>query len=235
MKRRPAGIQARRRNRTQCTGRRRFFRIYSERRKIPLVIIVVSRISVFQRFFSWHRPAGLLPGTDGCRCSDSSRYPELQMGLIEGINEDGTSRYVTSAISRHGRLPGDMDFAATGTRMVLLHSDGYHARSVQRDSGAGTEPGKVKVKVHILENMLEELPELGERTVSICNESYLHADLDKVRLVIGPGEDRNRIVEETGAQIAHLRRRDVGGSAIHSEIRSVRKSAKERNRESSRS
>ena len=144
----------------------------------------------------------------------------IAMGLIEGINEDGTSRYaILSDIQGMEDFLGDMDFMGTGTPdgvTALLMDIKVHglSREILEQALNQAKEGRA----HILENMLEELPEpRKELSPYAPRVIFMRVDPDKVRLVIGPGgKTVNRIVEETGVKI-DISDDDVGKICIYSE------------------
>ena len=144
----------------------------------------------------------------------------IAMGLIEGINEDGTSRYaILSDIQGMEDFLGDMDFKVTGTPdgVTALQMDiKVHGLSIEILEQALNQAKEGRA--HILENMLEELPEpRKELSPHAPRVIFMRVDPDKVRLVIGPGgKTVNRIVEETGVKI-DISDDDVGKICIYSE------------------
>ena len=144
----------------------------------------------------------------------------IAMGLIEGINEDGTSRYATlSDIQGMEDFLGDMDFKVTGTPdgVTALQMD-IKVHGLSREILEQALNQAKEGRAHILENMLEELPEpRKELSPYAPRVIFMRVDPDKVRLVIGPGgKTVNRIVEETGVKI-DISDDDVGKICIYSE------------------
>jgi polyribonucleotide nucleotidyltransferase len=129
----------------------------------------------------------------------------IAMGLIEGLNEDGSSRYaILSDIQGMEDALGDMDFKVTGTPdgVTALQMDiKVHglSREILKEA---LEQAKIG-RAHILSNMLEELSEpRAELSPYAPRFVSMNIDPDKIRLVIGPGgKTINRIVDETGAKI----------------------------------
>jgi polyribonucleotide nucleotidyltransferase len=142
----------------------------------------------------------------------------IAMGLIEGFNEDGSSRFaILSDIQGMEDFLGDMDFKVTGTPdgVTALQMDiKVHGLSREILSQA-LEQAKVG-RAHILENMLEEIAEPRKELSPYAPRFIsMRVDPDKIRLVIGPGgKTVNRIVEETGAKI-DISDDDVGFIAIY--------------------
>lgn len=144
----------------------------------------------------------------------------IAMGLIEGINEDGTSRYaILSDIQGMEDFLGDMDFKVTGTPdgVTALQMD-IKVHGLSREILEQALNQAKEGRAHILENMLEELPEPREELSPYAPRViFMRVDPDKVRLVIGPGgKTVNRIVEETGVKI-DISDDDVGKICIYSE------------------
>ncbi len=142
----------------------------------------------------------------------------IAMGLIEGFNEDGSSKFaILSDIQGMEDFLGDMDFKVTGTPdgVTALQMDiKVHGLSKEIMEQA-LEQAKVG-RAHILQNMLEEIPEPRKELSPYAPRFIsMRIDPDKVRLVIGPGgKTVNRIVEETGAKI-DISDDDVGFIAIY--------------------
>ena len=144
----------------------------------------------------------------------------IAMGLIEGINEDGTSRYaILSDIQGMEDFLGDMDFKVTGTPdgVTALQMD-IKVHGLSREILEQALNQAKEGRAHILENMLVELPEpRKELSPHAPRVIFMRVDPDKVRLVIGPGgKTVNRIVEETGVKI-DISDDDVGKICIYSE------------------
>ena len=144
----------------------------------------------------------------------------IAMGLIEGINEDGSSRYaILSDIQGMEDFLGDMDFKVTGTPdgVTALQMD-IKVHGLSREILEQALNQAKEGRAHILENMLEELPEpRKELSPYAPRVIFMRVDPDKVRLVIGPGgKTVNRIVEETGVKI-DISDDDVGKICIYSE------------------
>lgn len=153
----------------------------------------------------------------------------IAMGLIEGINEDGTSRYaILSDIQGMEDFLGDMDFKVTGTPdgVTALQMD-IKVHGLSREILEQALNQAKEGRAHILENMLEELPEpRKELSPYAPRVIFMRVDPDKVRLVIGPGgKTVNRIVEETGVKI-DISDDDVGKICIYSEDMASAEAAK---------
>ena len=142
----------------------------------------------------------------------------IAMGLIEGFNEDGSSKFaILSDIQGMEDFLGDMDFKVTGTPdgVTALQMDiKVHGlnREILKQALEQAKIGRAK----ILENMLEEIPEpRAELSKYAPRFISMRVDPDKIRLVIGPGgKTVNRIVDETGAKI-DISDDDVGFIAIY--------------------
>jgi polyribonucleotide nucleotidyltransferase len=142
----------------------------------------------------------------------------IAMGLIEGFNVDGSSRFaILSDIQGMEDFLGDMDFKVTGTPdgVTALQMD-IKVHGLSREIlEQALEQAKVG-RAHILENMLEEIAEPRKELSPYAPRFIsMRVDPDKIRLVIGPGgKTVNRIVEETGAKI-DISDDDVGFIAIY--------------------
>lgn len=153
----------------------------------------------------------------------------IAMGLIEGINEDGSSRYaILSDIQGMEDFLGDMDFKVTGTPdgVTALQMD-IKVHGLSRDILEQALNQAKEGRAKILENMLEELPaprkELSPYAPRVI---FMRVNPDKVRLVIGPGgKTVNRIVEETGVKI-DISDDEVGKICIYSDDMASAEAAK---------
>jgi polyribonucleotide nucleotidyltransferase len=142
----------------------------------------------------------------------------IAMGLIEGFNEDGSSKFaILSDIQGMEDFLGDMDFKVTGTPdgVTALQMD-IKVHGLNREIlKQALDQAKIG-RAHILENMLEEIPEPRKEMSPYAPRFIsMRVDPDKIRLVIGPGgKTVNRIVDETGAKI-DISDEDVGFIAIY--------------------
>ena len=142
----------------------------------------------------------------------------IAMGLIEGFNEDGSSKFaILSDIQGMEDFLGDMDFKVTGTPdgVTALQMD-IKVHGLNREIlKQALDQAKIG-RAHILENMLEEIAEPRKELSPYAPRFIsMRVDPDKIRLVIGPGgKTVNRIVEETGAKI-DISDDDVGFIAIY--------------------
>ena len=143
----------------------------------------------------------------------------IAMGLIERVEEDGSSRYaILSDIQGMEDFLGDMDFTVTGTPdgITAIQMD-IKVHGLSREIlEQALEQARVG-RAYILESMLEEIAapraELSPYAPR-CISMRVHPD--KVRLVIGPGgKNVNKIVEETGCKV-DISDDDVGLISIYS-------------------
>ena len=143
----------------------------------------------------------------------------IAMGLIERVEEDGSSRYaILSDIQGMEDFLGDMDFKVTGTPdgITAIQMD-IKVHGLSREIlEQALEQARVG-RAYILESMLEEIAapraELSPYAPR-CISMGVHPD--KVRLVIGPGgKNVNKIVEETGCKV-DISDDDVGLISIYS-------------------
>ena len=143
----------------------------------------------------------------------------IAMGLIERVEEDGSSRYaILSDIQGMEDFLGDMDFKVTGTPdgITAIQMD-IKVHGLSREIlEQALEQARVG-RAYILENMLEEIAapraELSPYAPR-CISMRVHPD--KVRLVIGPGgKNVNKIVEETDCKV-DISDDDVGLISIYS-------------------
>lgn len=143
----------------------------------------------------------------------------IAMGLIERVEEDGSSRYaILSDIQGMEDFLGDMDFKVTGTPdgITAIQMD-IKVHGLSREIlEQALEQARVG-RAYILENMLEEIAEPRAELSPYaprCISMRVHPD--KVRLVIGPGgKNVNKIVEETGCKV-DISDDDVGLISIYS-------------------
>ena len=143
----------------------------------------------------------------------------IAMGLIERVEEDGSSRYaILSDIQGMEDFLGDMDFKVTGTPdgITAIQMD-IKVHGLSREIlEQALEQARVG-RAYILESMLEEIAapraELSPYAPR-CISMRVHPD--KVRVVIGPGgKNVNKIVEETGCKV-DISDDDVGLISIYS-------------------
>ncbi|WP_304128968.1 polyribonucleotide nucleotidyltransferase [Mogibacterium diversum] len=143
----------------------------------------------------------------------------IAMGLIERVEEDGSSRYaILSDIQGMEDFLGDMDFKVTGTPdgITAIQMD-IKVHGLSREIlEQALEQARVG-RAHILESMLEEIAEpRAELSPYAPRCISLRVHPDKVRLVIGPGgKNVNKIVEETGCKV-DISDDDVGLISIYS-------------------
>lgn len=143
----------------------------------------------------------------------------IAMGLIERVEEDGSSRYaILSDIQGMEDFLGDMDFKVTGTPdgITAIQMD-IKVHGLSREIlEQALEQARVG-RAYILESMLEEIAapraELSPYAPR-CISMRVHPD--KVRLVIGPGgKNVNKIMEDTGCKV-DISDDDVGLISIYS-------------------
>lgn len=143
----------------------------------------------------------------------------IAMGLIERVEEDGSSRYaILSDIQGMEDFLGDMDFKVTGTPdgITAIQMD-IKVHGLSREIlEQALEQARVG-RAHILESMIEEIAEpRAELSPYAPRCISLRVHPDKVRLVIGPGgKNVNKIVEETGCKV-DISDDDVGLISIYS-------------------
>ena len=153
----------------------------------------------------------------------------IAMGLIEGFNEDGSSRFaILSDIQGMEDFLGDMDFKVTGTPdgVTALQMD-IKVHGLSREIlKQALDQAKIG-RAHILENMLEEIAEpRAELSPYAPRCISMRVDPDKVRIVIGPGgKTVNRIIDETGVKI-DISDEDVGLITIYSTDQASAEAAK---------
>lgn len=153
----------------------------------------------------------------------------IAMGLIEGFNEDGSSKFaILSDIQGMEDFLGDMDFKVTGTPdgVTALQMD-IKVHGLNREIlKQALDQAKIG-RAHILENMLEEIAEpRAELSPYAPRCISMRVDPDKVRIVIGPGgKTVNRIIDETGVKI-DISDEDVGLITIYSTDQASAEAAK---------
>ena len=129
----------------------------------------------------------------------------IAMGLIERVNEDGTSDMVVlSDIQGMEDFLGDMDFKVTGTEVgvTALQMD-IKVHGLSREILEQALTQAKEGRMHIMSIMLEELAAPRTELSKYAPRSMsMNIDPDKIRIVIGKGgETINRIIAETGAKI----------------------------------
>ena len=129
----------------------------------------------------------------------------IAMGLIERVNEDGTSDMVVlSDIQGMEDFLGDMDFKVTGTEVgvTALQMD-IKVHGLSREILHQALTQAKEGRMHIMGIMLEEIAEpRAELSPYAPRSMSMSIDPDKIRIVIGKGgETINRIIAETGAKI----------------------------------
>jgi polyribonucleotide nucleotidyltransferase len=129
----------------------------------------------------------------------------IAMGLIEGFNEDGSSKFaILSDIQGMEDFLGDMDFKVTGTaKGVTAVQMDIKIHGIDREILSAALSQAREGRMHIMNEMLAEIPapraELSKWAPRILT---LQVDPDKVRIIIGPGgKTINGIIDKTGVKI----------------------------------
>ncbi|MBC6680458.1 polyribonucleotide nucleotidyltransferase [Zhenpiania hominis] len=129
----------------------------------------------------------------------------IAMGLIERVEEDGTSKMaILSDIQGMEDFLGDMDFKVAGTAkgVTAIQMDiKVHglSKKVLQDALAQAYEGRM----HIMKEMLDELPEPRKELSPYAPRIIsMQIDPEKIRTVIGPGgKTINKIIADTGVKI----------------------------------
>ena len=129
----------------------------------------------------------------------------IAMGLIERVEEDGTSKMaILSDIQGMEDFLGDMDFKVAGTAkgVTAIQMDiKVHglSKKVLQDALAQAYEGRI----HIMKEMLDELPEPRKELSPYAPRIIsMQIDPEKIRTVIGPGgKTINKIIADTGVKI----------------------------------
>lgn len=129
----------------------------------------------------------------------------IAMGLIERVEDDGSSKMVIlSDIQGMEDFLGDMDFKVAGTEqgITAIQMD-IKVHGLSRDVLWDALQQAREGRMHIMDQMLDEIDrpraELSPYAPRIIS---MHIDVDKIRIVIGPGgKTINKIIAETGASI----------------------------------
>ena len=129
----------------------------------------------------------------------------IAMGLIERVEEDGSSKMaILSDIQGMEDFLGDMDFKVTGTEVgVTAIQMDIKVHGLSREILEKALEQARAGRMYIMSQMLEEIPAPREEMSKYAPRSIsMRIDLDKIRIVIGPGgKTINRIVDETGVKI----------------------------------
>ena len=134
-----------------------------------------------------------------------SNYETIAMGLIERVEEDGSSKMaILSDIQGLEDFLGDMDFKVAGTKegITAIQMDiKVHGLSKEVLSQALEQAREGRL--HIMGEMLDEIDapraELSKYAPRIIT---MKIDPEQVRVVIGPGgKTINKITQETGAKL----------------------------------
>ena len=129
----------------------------------------------------------------------------IAMGLIERVEEDGTSKMaILSDIQGMEDFLGDMDFKVAGTAdgVTAIQMD-IKVHGLSREI-LETALRQAKVgRMHIMGIMLEELPEPRKELSKYAPRIIsMQVPVDKIRVIIGSGgKTINKIISDTGAKI----------------------------------
>lgn len=129
----------------------------------------------------------------------------IAMGLIERVREDGSSEYaILSDIQGMEDFLGDMDFKVAGTAkgVTAIQMD-IKVHGLSRDILEKALKQAHEGRMHIMELMLEEIPEpRAELSKYAPRIISMQVPIDKIRIVIGSGgKTINGIIAKTGADI----------------------------------
>ncbi|MGI6721835.1 MAG: polyribonucleotide nucleotidyltransferase [Anaerovoracaceae bacterium] len=129
----------------------------------------------------------------------------IAMGLISREEEDGSKKIaILSDIQGMEDFLGDMDFKVTGTAegVTAIQMD-IKVHGISREIMHDALMQAKKGRMHIMEAMLEELPEPRKELSPYAPRIItMQVDPDKIRIIIGPGgKTINSIVEKTGVKI----------------------------------
>lgn len=143
----------------------------------------------------------------------------IAMGLIEGFNEDGSSKFaILSDIQGMEDFLGDMDFKVTGTPdgITALQMDiKVHglSREILKQALDQAKIGRAEILANMLEELSAPRPEMSPYAPRCIS---MRIDPDKIRIVIGPGgKTVNRIIDQTGVKI-DISEDDLGLVCIYS-------------------
>lgn len=129
----------------------------------------------------------------------------IAMGLIERVEEDGSSSMaILSDIQGMEDFMGDMDFKVTGTEVgVTAIQMDIKVHGLSREILEQALNQAKKGRMHIMEAMLEEIPEPRKELSKWAPRCIsMRIDPEKIRIVIGPGgKTINRIVDECDVKI----------------------------------
>lgn len=129
----------------------------------------------------------------------------IAMGLIERVEEDGSSSMaILSDIQGMEDFMGDMDFKVTGTEVgVTAIQMDIKVHGLSREILEQALNQAKKGRLHIMEAMLEEIPEPRKELSKWAPRCIsMRIDPEKIRIVIGPGgKTINRIVDECDVKI----------------------------------
>ncbi len=129
----------------------------------------------------------------------------IAMGLIERVKENGESEFaILSDIQGMEDFLGDMDFKVTGTEVgVTAIQMDIKVHGLSRDILEKALNQAKEGRMHIMEKMLEEIPEpRAELSKWAPRAISFRIDSDKIRIVIGKGgETINGLVDKYGVKI----------------------------------
>ncbi|MBR5731543.1 MAG: S1 RNA-binding domain-containing protein, partial [Firmicutes bacterium] len=129
----------------------------------------------------------------------------IAMGLIEGFNEDGSSKFaILSDIQGMEDFLGDMDFKVAGTEkgVTAIQMD-IKVHGLSRDilwkALQQAREGRMYIMGQMMEEISEPRAELSKWAPRIIS---MQVPVEKIRLVIGKGgETINGIIARTGAKV----------------------------------
>ena len=129
----------------------------------------------------------------------------IAMGLIERVEEDGTSKMaILSDIQGMEDFLGDMDFKVTGTEVgVTAIQMDIKVHGLSRDILQQALTQAREGRMHIMGIMLEEIPEPRKELSKYAPRAIsMRIDPDKIRIVIGKGgETINGMVDKYDVKI----------------------------------
>lgn len=129
----------------------------------------------------------------------------IAMGLIERVEEDGSSRYaILSDIQGMEDFLGDMDFKVAGTAkgVTAIQMD-IKVHGLSKEVLQNALKQAYEGRMHIMKEMLDELPEPRKELSPYAPRIIsMQIEPDQIRTVIGPGgKTINRIIADTGVKI----------------------------------
>ncbi|MGN0704310.1 MAG: polyribonucleotide nucleotidyltransferase [Lentihominibacter sp.] len=129
----------------------------------------------------------------------------IAMGLIERVEEDGTSRMaILSDIQGMEDFLGDMDFKVAGTAkgVTAIQMD-IKVHGLSREILQQALKQAYEGRMHIMKEMLDEIAEpRAELSPYAPRIISMQVDPDHIRTIIGPGgKTINKIIADTGVKI----------------------------------